>query len=754
MRLSEGQGTTGRKTDDRAPARFDRRAARAVWKRGRRLAEGLGAVESLRAGAQQEAAKQCRQARQALVAERLRAMPLQELRSAGVQGLRLVPSLEQAGYRDVLSVLNASSADLQRLPGVGQRTVTAMQHAAANLYRHVDQDTVVRLDTDQRMPALEPLLRALRMLHAVNRLLGTDRSPTGPLLTDLADALRRAEPATRWWALILVGAAKATARAAVGDVQRLLASRRAAAAADLLADLDRAVTDATTAGGRELWADYVRNAAAYQTLLAQVGGGTTDDTAPHGFLPRVVQERADQVTLDQSRLRVSLRAYQAFGARYALVQRRCILGDEMGLGKTIEALAVCAHLAANGERHFLVICPASVVVNWLGEISLHSTLTAHRLHGPERHHAVDQWHNAGGVAVTTFETLSRLSFPTDLRPGLVVVDEAQYIKNPTARRSQAVANRIAVAPRVVFLTGTPMINRVEEFRQLIAYLDPRLARSITATDGLSGAAAFRRKVADVYLRRNQKDVLTELPNLIEVEDWVEMAPAEAETYRRAVESRNFAGMRRATVVPEGPAVSAKLERLREIVQESADNGWKVLVFSYFLDTLERVHGCLDRSPRFLLTGKVAPTGRQQLVDQFSAVEGHAVLISQIAVGGVGLNVTAASVVVLTEPQLTPTAEEQAIARCHRMGQTRRVRVHRLLTKDTVDQRLLEILGHKTTLINAYAHDSVAKNLHPSATDSRYADHSLLHDPAIPLDQRIITVERRRLGIDRPRADRG
>lgn len=754
MRLFERRQATGTGAGGSAPARFDRRAARESCTRGRHLAGHLRTLESLWTGVRQETAKQYSQAHRALVAERLRAMPLAELRSAAVPGLRLVSSVEQAGYRDVLSILTASQADLLRLPGVGPQTATALRQAATKLHDHVEKDTVVRLDADRRPAALEPLLRALRMQHALNRLPRDDRTRTAALLAELTDALRRAEPATRWWSLLLAGSeAKATAWAAVDDVRRLLASRRAQAAVGLLTDVDRAVTEATTAGQRELWADYVRHAAAYHTLLAQVGGRTPDDAASHGFLPRAVQDRADQLTLDQSRLRVTLRGYQAFGARYALAQRRCILGDEMGLGKTIEAIAVCAHLAANGERHFLVICPASVVVNWLGETALHSTLTTHRLHGPDRDQAVGRWHAAGGVAVTTFDTLSRLTLPADLRPGLVVVDEAQYVKNPRARRSQAVAALVAVAPRVVFLTGTPMVNRVDEFRQLIAYLNPRLAASITVDDGLAGASAFRRRVADVYLRRNQKDVLTELPERIEVQDWVEMSSPETETYRRAVMTRNFPGMRRATVVPDRPVLSAKLERLCEIVQESADNGWKVLVFSYFLETLDRVHECLDRSPRFLLTGRVPPAARQQLVDRFSATDGHAVLVCQIAVGGVGLNVTAASVVVLTEPQLTPAAEEQAVARCHRMGQTRRVRVHRLLAKDTVDQRLLEIIGHKTALIDAYARDSVAKNADPSATDSRYVDHPLLHDEAIPLDQRIIAVERQRLGIDGPRTDR-
>lgn len=116
----------------------------------------------------------------------------------------------------------------------------------------------------------------------------------------------------------------------------------------------------------------------------------------------------------------------------------------------------------------------------------------------------------------------------------------------------------------------------------------------------------------------------------------------------------------------------------------------------------------------------------------------------------GLNLPAASIVVLTEPQLTPAHEEQAIRRCYRMGQTRGVRVHRLLARNTVDQRLLEMLERKSALIRAYAHDSVAKSADPLATDGTYVDHDLLTDEAIPLDRRIIMVERQRLGLDKRR----
>src|SRR5687768_10035249 len=141
-------------------------------------------------------------------------------------------------------------------------------------------------------------------------------------------------------------------------------------------------------------------------------------------------------------------------------------------------------------------------------------------------------------------------------------------------------------------------------------------------------------------------------------------------------------MRRAAFMD--PAASAKVSRLKDIVEESAANGWKVVVFSYFRDVLTNLTSALDGSTFGPLTGSVAPDMRQRLVDEFSETDGHAVLLGQIQAGGTGLNIQAASVVVLTEPQWKPTIEEQAIARCHRMGQIRRVHVHRLLAKDSVD----------------------------------------------------------------------
>jgi SNF2 family DNA or RNA helicase len=435
---------------------------------------------------------------------------------------------------------------------------------------------------------------------------------------------------------------------------------------------------------------------------------------------------------------VSLRGYQAFGAKFALVQRKVILGDEMGLGKTIEALAAFAHLRSIGATHFVTVSPASVLVNWIREIRARTELDSFRLHGNERDHNLRRWTEKGGIAVTTFESLRSMDPPDEVKLSMLVVDEAHYVKNPDALRTKRLQPWIQAAERTLFLTGTPLENRLDEFRNLVSYLQPEALHTISGTNAVAGPSAFRKAVAPVYLRRNQTDVLTELPERLEVDDWVELLGDDFSSYRDAVASGNFMAMRRAAYMTERAEASAKLARLVDIIEESEASGWKVVVFSYFHDVLRAVGGALKGSSVFgPLTGRTSPDARQELVERFSDVDGHAVLLGQIQAGGTGLNIQAASVVVLTEPQWKPTMEEQAIARCHRMGQVRRVHVHRLLAKDSVDERMLEIIAQKQRLFDEYVRDSVLKDASPEAVDVSEVEAA----------RRIVAMEQARLGVE-------
>lgn len=302
-----------------------------------------------------------------------------------------------------------------------------------------------------------------------------------------------------------------------------------------------------------------------------------------------------------------------------------------------------------------------------------------------------------------------------LEVGCAVFDEAHYIKNPTIGRARTAANVMDSVKYAVLMTGTPMENNVQEFRNLIGYIRSDLAESAPEFP----ASKFRRHLAPAYLRRNQEDVLSELPELVETDEWIDMSYDDDRAYRDAVQEGSFtdmgrfANMRRTAMLSKD---SHKVARLLEIVEEAKTNGHRVLVFSYFLDVLDRVKDALPGQVFGPLRGATPATERQAMVDRFSAAGPGAVLVGQIKAAGEGLNIQAASVVVICEPQLTPTMESQAIARAHRMGQKYRVQVHQLLTENSVDERVHKLVAEKRRLFDEFARDSVIAEQAPDAVD--------------------------------------
>ncbi|MEU2825594.1 DEAD/DEAH box helicase [Streptomyces bacillaris] len=666
----------------------------------------------------------------ALVDQELTAIPVTRLKDVTEGRLRLT-ALEQAGFTTVGQVHGTARYELRLIPGVGAHTADQALAAAGQIADAVRETVSVRIDMDAPDDTTTALVVALHRLVE-----------TGPDARRAVEAGRRLDEGLR----PLVAAATPA-----GSRLRMLFSGKEARrrALDAVAGVRAALAEAD---GQELpllfgqvsvdllrapetapgaWVDFELRSAEYYSLLAELSGSGPDRDAAEGFLPAGIADRVRALRLDDARLRVSLRGYQSFGARFALAQKRVILGDEMGLGKTVQAIAALAHLAARGERHFLVVCPASVLINWDREFRARCTLRPLPVHGPERLEVFAEWAAKGGVALTTFAALRTLP-EEGVALSMLVVDEAHFVKNPATRRAQAVAARAERAEHVLFLTGTPMENRVEEFRSLVRQLRPELADVVSTTHGAAGSEAFRRAVSPAYLRRNQVDVLAELPALVHVDEWEEFSPEDLVAYRDAVASGQFMRMRRAAYAT--PATSAKLERLRELVDEARDNGLKVVVFSYFREVLAAVGEALGPDALGPISGSLPAARRQELVDTFSAADGHAVLLSQIQAGGTGLNMQAASVVILCEPQIKPTLEHQAVARAHRMGQVRTVQVHRLLVADSVDQRMVELLARKDRLFDAYARRSDLAEAAPDAVDVSDGD----------LARRIVEEEQQRL----------
>ncbi|MDH2444530.1 DEAD/DEAH box helicase [Amnibacterium sp. CER49] len=639
-------------------------------------------------------------------------MPIDRLKDATRERIRVAP-LTAVGMKTVRDVF-IHSARIGSLPGVGTVTAQRIRGAARTLWQSTYDEMPVRIDVNKPSEATQGLVRALADWDGSRR--------TRNAATDIA----RAEA--------LVPLVKPLTE---GATHLVLICPTIDGEGDLLQAVDAVVARARTiaetvarGAAADAWQDFRSRAADYFAMLAELGFLTEDEDVVAGGLPEEIVRAAREFELETRHLTVSLRGYQAFAARFALVQRKVIIGDEMGLGKTVESLAVMAHLAAKGFGHAMVVCPAAVVTNWVREVEERSRLRPHRLHGTGRENALRSWRRQGGVAVTTYESLGWLQphlASLDELP-VVVVDEAHYIKNPSSLRARRTASLVGRADRAVLLTGTPLENRVEEFRNLIRYLRPDLA--VDATD--LRPRLFRQQVAPAYLRRNQEDVLTELPELVEVEEWLPMSSADKTAYREAVYSGNFHAMRQVCMLQHSQ--SEKISRLVEIVEEAEENGRRVLVFSHYLNVLDAVVRALPGKVFGPLTGAVPAKMRQQMVDDFSGSDSGAALVAQISAGGVGLNIQAASVVILCEPQLKPTTEWQAIARAQRMGQVLTVQVHRLLSEEGVDLNVRNILSRKKAIFADFAAVSDMAASAPEAYDVSEGE----------LVREVIEAERQRL----------
>lgn len=402
-----------------------------------------------------------------------------------------------------------------------------------------------------------------------------------------------------------------------------------------------------------------------------------------------------------------LRRYQKWGVKYILHQKKALLGDEMGLGKTIQAIATMVSLRNTGATHFIVICPASVIVNWCREIQKFSKLRVIAVHGLSRESALKDWQRTGGIAVTTYETTAYFKFPDNFTYSLLVVDEAHYIKNPSTNRSKNTKAIAEHAERLLFMTGTALENKVDEMINLIKLLQPSIAMQISGMKELSSAPQFKETVAPVYYRRRREDVLTELPELSEIKEWCQLSDSEERRYEETVFRKNYNAIRRVSWNVPDLKDSGKAKRLLEIIEEAKSEGRKVLVFSFYLDTIRKIADMLGSQCTEPINGSITPTRRQEIIDDFDKAPAGQVLVAQIVAGGTGLNIQSASVVIICEPQLKPSIENQAISRAYRMGQARNVLVYRLLAENTIDEKITDILARKQEVFNAFANESAA-----------------------------------------------
>ena len=507
------------------PKRPPSREVRRLRKELRRLMERWDAVIRRGAELERDLAQGLAQLRESRAAETLREIPVTQAEHP--DGAIRTAALEKAGIHTMAEVLGYSRKELVEISGFGETSAERILDAADRMLEAARQS--VRLHLGQDAPATLPVLRTVyRALR--ERPMAAQAAEQAEELRSRAKVLEQESlPASgffRW--LFASRPQRERAAAAVEDIRALLESETARQ----LARWEQESAQADAAGESEILREFEEQAAAYYTAVEDITGASLPDTAAHGALSDELIQAVESFPLDTSRLRVTLRRYQTFGAKYALCQKRTLIGDEMGLGKTIEAIAVMAHLAARDSGKFLIVCPAGVLINWCREIEKHSSVPVLRLYGDDREELCTRWLSEGGAGVTTYETLQRLPLEGLEHLDLLIADEAHYVKNPEARRTAALTALAQKAERVLYLTGTPLENRVEEMCFLLSTLSPETAAKARELSDMAGAEPFRQAIAPVYLRRRREDVLTELPELTEVEDWCEQTPAEAEVYRQ------------------------------------------------------------------------------------------------------------------------------------------------------------------------------------------------------------------------------
>lgn len=451
----------------------------------------------------------------------------------------------------------------------------------------------------------------------------------------------------------------------------------------------------------------------------------------------LIQEAQDLVPTVPSTLQADLRDYQAEGfvwmSRLAHLGVGACLADDMGLGKTLQSLAVILNKAKDGPT--LVIAPTSVCMNWEQEILRFApTLNIQLFSGTGRKETVRSL-GKFDVLISSYTLLQQeIDLLEDIPWQVIVLDEAQAIKNAGTKRSRA-AMRLQGKFKLI-TTGTPIENHLGELWNLFRFINPRLLGTFKQFNSRYGIPIekhhdrdarrqLKKIIRPFMLRRIKSQVLEELPPRTEVTLRVEMKPEEIQFYEalRQQALENIEGsaeksgrhlqilaeimkLRRACcnpklIVPETKISSTKLEVFSRVIKDLIESRHKALVFSQFTGHLALIREYLDKEGIYYkyLDGTTPARVRQQQVASFQEGEGDLFLIS-LKAGGLGLNLTAADYVIHMDPWWNPAVEDQAADRAHRIGQKRPVTVYRLVTANTIEEKIVKLHQEKRDLANS------------------------------------------------------
>ncbi len=420
-----------------------------------------------------------------------------------------------------------------------------------------------------------------------------------------------------------------------------------------------------------------------------------------------------------------------------------ILADDMGLGKTLQALTLLQHAKdVNGQKPSLIVCPSTIVYNWISEAAKFTPdLNVVSLTGSDRHVIYKKIKNAD-VVITSYAILRRdIKALEGYQFRVVILDESQNIKNWESQTAQA-AKRLKTNHRLA-LSGTPIENRLLELWSVFDFLMPkflydidefkyRFVSPIEERGNIDAGRRLKQQVFPFILRRLKQDVAKDLPPKIESISYCELTEKQQEIYLDILEQTRdevfsqvsetsvdqnqmsiFSALLRLRQIcchpslmgeglAKGVKESGKFNALKSMLKEVTAEGHRVLVYSQFVEMLKIIRSWLEVEGIHYeyLTGETPTHKRGEIVDRFNNTEDADVFLISLKAGGTGLNLTGADYVILYDPWWNPAAEEQAADRAHRIGQTKNVMVYRMVTKGTVEEKIMQLKDRKQDLVDS------------------------------------------------------
>ena len=431
-----------------------------------------------------------------------------------------------------------------------------------------------------------------------------------------------------------------------------------------------------------------------------------------------------------------------------------ILADDMGLGKTLQALAVVQKAKEeDGPMPTLVVCPTTVVFNWESEIQKFApTLSTLKLSGVERKQFFKEIPNYD-VVITSYALVRRdIEKLKDINFRYVILDESQNIKNAMSQTAQAVKK--LQASHKLALSGTPIENKLEELWSVFDFLMPgflfsvsdfnyRYVNPIMERQDKTVEKRLKLQIYPFILRRMKRDVAKDLPDKVENIAYCELTDEQRDFYLQVLDSTKeelfksieqngleksrlsiFSALLRLRQICCHPRLydkenvknimkSGKFEKLKVMLEEIISEGHRILLFSQFVDMLDIIKAWLEREgiPYEYLTGKTKD--RQGAVERFNSTPSIPIFLISLKAGGTGLNLTGADYVIHYDPWWNPAVEDQATDRAYRIGQTKKVFVYRLITKNTVEEKIQKLKTIKRNLVDSVI--SVDRNIVKSLT---------------------------------------